>query len=363
MISKNKVLIVDDDPNSARLQERVLGSRYDVQIVASGEEALAVLPRFNPDLILLDISMPGQSGYETCRRIRCDENYRLVKILLVSGHASLEERLKGYEVGADDYVAKPFDNNELRAKIEVFMKLKRTEEIDDIKSDLLTLFSHETRTPLGGIIGISELMATDESLPEDVRAKASLIHSSGVDLHKFIEKATLLCKLKSGMSLHLSEDSLHRHLLNARRDREDLAEKRGIEMLVECPEEIALSADWQILDEVFGYLMDNAVKYTSDNSHIKATAAVDDDVCTISFSDQGAGIEQSTLDAIFDEFAVQDLMHHQRGQGLSLAIAKQVIELHSGQIAVDSEPGEGATFTLRLPADVPPPPEHSDRSA
>ncbi len=352
MPPKNRILIVDDDLGSTRLQARVLKNQYDIQTTTSGESALELIPQFRPDLILLDINMPGLSGYETCRRIREDDRHRLLKILLVSGHASLRERLKGYEVGADDYVAKPFDNNEFRAKIDVFMKLKRVEEIDNIKGDLLTLFSHETRTPLGGIIGISELMACDDSLAEDVREKATLIHNASIDLYKFIEKATLLSKLKSGMELHPSVDSLKRHLDTMMNDKLCCVEKRRVEMVLDCAEDIHLKADWPILDEVLGYVFDNAIKFTADNSKITTHAAVDNEYCTISISDQGEGIAPETIDHIFDEFAIQDIMHHQKGQGLSLAIARQIVSLHSGNISVTSEPGKGATFILKLPSNV-----------
>ena len=115
MKTQNRILIVDDDPASTRLLERVFRGRYALRMASSGEEALRVIPKFRPGLILLDIDMPGIGGYETCRRIKSDEKLSLIKVLLVSGHAKLEERLQGYEVGADDYVAKPFDNSELRA--------------------------------------------------------------------------------------------------------------------------------------------------------------------------------------------------------------------------------------------------------
>jgi signal transduction histidine kinase len=353
MQQRHRILIVDDDLSSVRLLERVLEKSYVLETAYDGQEALDAIPKFRPDLILLDIDMPGMDGYETCRRIRAEENFKLIKVLLVSGHSDLEERLRGYEVGADDYVAKPFDNSELRAKVNVFARLKRAEEIDSIKSNLLSLFSHETRTPLASIMGISELMTFDESLSEDTRARISLIYKSSIDLYRFVEKAALLSNLKNGMSLQCIEGAVRQHLVSIAQGRDLFAKEKDIDIVVDCPANITVSADWNTLDEVLGYILDNAVKYSKQGSKVTARAEADKDVCTIEIVDKGEGIDPSWLDTIFDEFAVRDLMHHQKGQGLSLAIAKQVVELHSGEIEVNSKPGEGATFTVRLPVNEP----------
>jgi len=345
----NRILIVDDDPASIKLLERVFRNRYLLKAASSGEEALSLIADFRPDLILMDIDMPGLNGYETCAKIRADELYCLTKILLVSGHSLLEERLKGYEVGADDYVAKPFDNNELRAKVEVFMKLKRVEEVDSIKSNLLSLFAHETRTPLSGIIGIAELLTLDASLPPMTLKQLSLIHSSAVELYRFVEKASLLSNLKSGMRLQYIPGSVKQHLHRVTEERLSAADRKDVHVSVDCKQDIELSADWNTLDEVLGYILDNAVKFSKAGSAVEARAARDQDMCTIEIEDHGKGIDPVWIESIFNEFSIQDIMHHQKGQGLSLAIAKQVVEMHSGEIKVSSKLGEGAVFTVRLP--------------
>jgi signal transduction histidine kinase len=345
----NKILIVDDEQSSVRLLDRVLKNKYCLQSASSGEEALLVIPEFRPDLILLDIDMQGMNGYETCRRIREDKNWGLIKILLVSGYSKVEERLKGYEVGADDYVAKPFDNSELRAKVDVFMKLKRVEEVDNIKSDLLSLFAHETRTPLAGIIGISELLAMDTSLPKDTIEHISHIYKNAVDLYRFVEKAALLSNLKNGMRLQCIAGSVKQHLARIASERDTAARQKDITVTVDCPKDIELWADWNTLDEVIGYILDNAVKFSNRGGSVMTRADMKDNFCTIEIEDHGKGIDPKWIDTVFNEFSIKDLMHHQQGQGLSLAIAKHIVELHSGEISVTGKPGEGAVFTVRLP--------------
>lgn len=124
MRSDYKILIVDDDPMNIDILMDDLEDLYTLRSAESGEEALQIIPEFRPDLILLDIMMSGIDGYEVCRRIRADKQYNAIKIILISGRAMENERQKGYAVGADDYVTKPFEVEELVEKIRVLDELK-----------------------------------------------------------------------------------------------------------------------------------------------------------------------------------------------------------------------------------------------
>lgn len=139
MDSVHKILIVDDDPINVEIFQEILEDKdYLLETADSGEQALKVIPKFKPDLILLDIMMPGIDGYEVCRRIRKNKQFKFLKIILVSGKAMVDERLEGYEAGADDYVSKPFVDEELEAKIRVFLRLKSVEEVEKVKSQALS---------------------------------------------------------------------------------------------------------------------------------------------------------------------------------------------------------------------------------
>lgn len=123
----NKILIVDDNATNLAVLEEVLAEHYSLKAAKSGEQALAVAEEFHPDLILLDVMMPGIDGYETCRRMRANANLKNVRIILVSAQVAGSKRLKGYEAGADDYVTKPFDSEELLTKVSVYLQLKRVD--------------------------------------------------------------------------------------------------------------------------------------------------------------------------------------------------------------------------------------------
>ena len=127
--TRGRILVVDDTPTNVAIMEEILEERFELATAYSGEEALDVVVDFKPDIILLDIMMPGIDGYEVCRRIRDDEALKNTKVIMVSAKALVSERLAGYEAGANDYVTKPFEEEELLAKIQVFLQLKFAEEL------------------------------------------------------------------------------------------------------------------------------------------------------------------------------------------------------------------------------------------
>ena len=121
---KKKVLIVDDHETNVAILQELLEEQYELTTARSGEESLEKIQNFDPDVVLLDIMMPSMDGYETCKQIKSNPKNDLTQIILVSARASVESRLKGYKVGADDYIVKPFDNDELLAKIKVHIRLR-----------------------------------------------------------------------------------------------------------------------------------------------------------------------------------------------------------------------------------------------
>ncbi|MBF0451069.1 MAG: response regulator [Candidatus Magnetomorum sp.] len=346
--NKFKVLIIDDDPLNLEILEEILSEKYTVHTESSGEDAIRVLPEFNPDLLLLDIMMPGIDGYEVCRRIRSMNRYSMLKIILVSGKAMLDERLEGYEAGADDYITKPFVDEELEAKVRVFLRLKRSEEIDQIKGDLLRVFSHETRTPLNGILLSTELLRSDDSMGDEAKAYIQVIEDSGRRLLEFVKKTTLLCDIKNGLTLEKNINSLDAYLQMAIKAVRKDAKARNIKIQSNSVD-VQMTADWRMLVKVFIFVIENAVKFSPPDGQVVIKTTVLDTSCEIRITDQGKGIEPEWMDKIFNEFAVRDVMHHQKGLGLSLAISKYLVEMHNGTIHAESEKSSKTSFIIRLP--------------
>jgi len=349
MISKRKILIVDDVSTNVLLIKRILESNYSIKTAESGEEALGILPGFRPDIILLDIMMPGMDGYEVCRRIRSERRYAFIKIILVSAKTLIDDRLKGYEVGADDYVTKPFVKRELLAKTNVFARLKHEEEVNQLKNDLLTLFSHETRTPLSAIIGLSDILMRNNTIGDDIKTRIDMISTKAHELLEFAEKTSILCSLKDDQQLHISTmpvDVVFQEIITSLHIQ---LKEKDVSINQDKLESIQCMADWSLMRKAFTYVFENAIKYSENNGSIEIQATIDNSQCRISIIDFGCGIPPEWIDTIFDEFAIRDIMHHKKGQGLSLAITRHILELHGGAIWVHPDQKQGAHFIMRFP--------------
>ena len=198
MEQSSKILIVDDNPVNVDLLEAILDEDYTLATAASGEEALTVVQDFQPDIVLLDIMMPGIDGYETCRRMRDMPGLQHLKIMMVSAKAMVSERLEGYEAGADDYITKPFDDAELVAKVRVYLRLKSLEEANRLKSDVLTWLGQQTITALNGLNGTLEFLMDEPAIDQAQRTELLRIaHQNSKALYPLYIKALTLGALRN----------------------------------------------------------------------------------------------------------------------------------------------------------------------
>ena len=348
-----KILIVDDEPINIKLIEEILEYEDDFQYKTSvnGTEALAILDDYKPDIIILDIMMPGMNGYEVCKKIKNNKNHRFAKVLMVSGKAMIEERLEGYEAGADDYITKPFVDDELLAKLKVFSKLKKTEEIDELKTAILQLFSHETKTPLNGILLGSQLILDTPSISDKVAEYAKLIKLSGERIHDLVRKILLLSHLRNNSQLNSVGQSVFDYLEGVvNRKCKDM--DKNCKFSIHCPVDFSLELDWKLFNEAFIAVFENAIKYSPNDGKIELSAAYNNNAVTLKVTDQGPGVKPELKDKIFDEFYSQNIENHTKGTALSLAIAKEIMSLHQGTLHVESAVGGGASFILTLPVSL-----------
>jgi len=348
-MKKAKILAVDDDAIILETYRAILESAYDVTLASSGDSALSFLaadPRV--DLILLDIVMPNIDGYETCRRIRQNGLLTDAKVIFVSAKVRVEDKLQGYEIGADDYLTKPFEGSELLAKIKVFMRLKKAEEINKLKTNFVNLLYHETRTPLTSIFGYATLLRQSPSLTSQEGYFVDQIQRCGETILSSCEKTMLLNNLKSE-NVTVERARIPMSLCFSNQRLQERSSEIQREIRVRGDEDLWLYADPKLFGIVVDTLLDNALKFAHPGTAVEVTVQSLKDRVRIEVANEGNQITSEQEEIIFSEFGVQDISHYHEGPGLSLAIARRIVEAHDGTLTVTNH-ATGTAFVIDMPS-------------
>lgn len=348
---RKRILAVDDDPTNREVIGEILGPDYELDFACDGLEALELAARRRPDLVVLDIMMPHLDGYETCARLKAADPF--VKVLLVSANALPAERLRGYQVGADDYVARPFDPYEFLAKVQVFLRLGSVEEIGQMKSNLITLLDHETRTPLAHILSSAQLLQ-DERSPESAEERRDLLRivvGGAQRLQNLFEKSMILFRQQSATEPPASRDLELGALIRSEIDR--LRTRfPGVRIRFDGSSE-AVCAEETLLRQALGTLLELAARRSPSGCPIAVRLRRLGPQLEIAVEDRGPAPDAETLDHFFDLFAVGDLEHHSETIDLDRPICASIVRRHGGTVEASVPPDGGLVCRLVLPAGVP----------
>ncbi|MEQ1834214.1 MAG: HAMP domain-containing sensor histidine kinase [Candidatus Eisenbacteria bacterium] len=345
-----RVLGVDDNPRNLTILSRTLGPGFDFSTAHSGEEALEHAAGVPPDIVLLDIMMPGIDGYETCRRLRRMPTCAAAKILLVSAKAMTSERLAGYAAGADDYVTKPFDPDELVAKVRVYSRLRTVEELDHLRSSLLTLLGHEARTPLTTIMTPLEMLRSSADMPKAQLALLDMMERGAQRLLTLIEKSQYLSQLMNGkLDFTFTPIDLAVLVTRAIAAQRSRADAHDIRISFDAQPTPLVPVDTQEFGAVLEALLDNALRFTPTGGCVQVRLAAESGHVRLSVHDEGPGVGQDKRIRLFEPFVVDDLKHHAGGLGLGLAIAHELVTAHHGKLTLEDTNGPGARFDVVLP--------------
>ncbi len=350
-----RVLGVDDNSRNLAILRRTLARDCELMTASSGEEALAMAPRFRPDIVLLDIMMPAMDGYETCRRLRAHPETASAKIILVSAKALTAERLEGYAAGADDYVVKPFDPDELSAKVRVYSKLKSVEEVDQLRGDLLTLLSHGTRTPLTTILSPLPLLLMGENLTPEQRRLLQMMESGATRLLRLIENGCFLARLRAGdLPFDAAPLDLTPVVQGACDRADEAAAARQVRVNLSVDGTPIARADASMLGQALDAVLDNAIRFSPAGGVVDVHAWSEGPLAQLSVSDNGPGIPPDHRAHVFEPLTVADVRVHSGGQGMGLAIARAIADMHGGRLWLDESATTGTTFRFELPMAVTP---------
>ncbi len=351
MERKSKILIVDDAEDTVELlKKRFRAEGYDTAEAYNGEEALDMVPEYDPDLIVLDVMMPKIDGYEVCQRLKADEKTKYIPILMLTAKGEVEHKVKGLNIGADDYMAKPFDYKELSARIRSLLSIKATHEkkVEEEKSgaleQMMEQVAHEIRNPLTSVGGFARKVFNKLPEGDPNRKYMQYIIEDVAVLESMIKQ---LIELKS-ISISMKEPSNINEVIqeSLKVFEQDFAQK-AIEVKTELREGLPLiTADSKLLKRAFCNLIKNAIEAMESGSKtMKIMSRVDGENLELRFSDTGKGIAKDKIKNIFDPMVTSKVY----GPGLGLTFALKIVQDHKGTITVESEEGKGTTFTIRFP--------------
>lgn len=333
---------------------------------ANGVEGLKVLGKNVPDLIVSDIKMPLMDGYEFVAAVRARPEWVAVPVIFLTAKDQRADIRLGKQLGADDYLTKPFEDEDLLVAISA--KLKRRSEIDAVHADtlmalkraMLGALNHEFRSPLASIVAYSELIG-DSERAVDTDAFSNFMEGlrAGVSrLARLVEDYLLLVSLQTDQA-RLDYEYRRTHLdywpgfINPLVEtyREQAAERR-VTLEVECPSDLpAVEADPVYLSNAVGRLLHNGIKFSSESGGlVRLSIAADEGWLNIRVADDGVGIRKSDLPHVFDLFVQIDRQQReQQGTGIGLTICREIVEMHGGTVSATSQLGRGSTFVIALP--------------
>jgi signal transduction histidine kinase len=406
---KADILVVDDTPENLKLLSKILtDAGYKVRPVTNGKRALDAIEINAPDLILLDILMPDMDGYEVCRILKTSETNRDIPVIFLTALNDATSQVKGFEVGALDYITKPFDEQTVLARIENQLTIKRqkselqeeliyrqqleaqlryakemAEEANRAKSVFIANMSHELRTPMNAIIGFAELMKTDPALTSDYQEYMEIIYESGQYLLSLINGILDLAKIEA-QQIDLSREtfSVNEMINHLKAIFEFKANKQNIRFVIKRDSHLPemIESDEKKLRQILINLLGNAFKFTDrgqitlrlkvvdsaenilatfanhrrDRAALRETVAQQELIMLFEVIDTGPGIAPENITKIFQPFVQTEVGKKVAGgTGLGLPISQKFAELLGGELTVSSVVGQGSSFQCYLPVMVP----------
>ena len=343
------ILIVDDTPANLLLLVRMLTQRgYKPRTVLSGKLALEAARAEPPDLILLDIAMPEMNGYEVCEQLKADEALKEIPVIFISALHETLDKVKAFRVGGVDYVTKPFQFEEVFARVQTHLQLRRLERLRD---DLTHMLIHDLRNPLAVICCFLDFLEFHEAqtLSANAQELVTVARRSAEDLLNMIASLLDVSKIGAGeMKLQREPCDLLTLLRAVVAATQPLPDNRTVTL--DAPESpFTLTLDAGLIRRVLQNLLSNALKYTPPGGDVRIVVTPSPGEVRVAVTDIGPGIAPEHQQHIFEKFGQVEDRQNRQGTGLGLTFCKLAVEAHGGRIGVESEVGHGSTFWLTLP--------------
>ncbi len=365
MTPNANILIVDDTLENLRLLASMLGQQnYEVRPVTNGRQALLAVGQDPPDLILLDISMPEMDGYEVCSRLKLDAKTKDIPVIFLTALSDFADKVKAFAAGGVDFITKPFQLEEVHARVRTHLALRRSvreleqsyarlRELEQLRDDLVHMIVHDMRSPLMVLTGHLTLLRQDGA--------GSWNDEADRDLRAAVRAAEAVRGLANDL---LDVSRLEQGKLELKRQRCELAAllrevaggigalDRERALRIDASEAVVVTCDVGLVRRVVENLLNNAVKHTPAGAGIEIALTAADGRVRVAISDEGPGVPVDMREKVFEKFGAvttrRDKRYH--SAGLGLAFCKYAIDAHGGAIGIDDHAPTGATFWFELQA-------------
>jgi len=384
MSDPSTILIVDDAPENIQILMESLSDEYRVLTATNGEKAL-VLAENSPDLILLDIMMPGMNGYEVCRILKENVKTRDIPIIFVTALVDAEDQYHGLSIGAVDYICKPFEHKIIHERIKTHLSLRdaqqqlekfnceleakvkqRTKElsaaherlrkIDETKNDFLSAISHELRTPANGIVGVGDILLNSVGDSEETKQLAGIFSESSERLLTTIDNALLFTKIQSENYIPTLDDvPIEEVVNNVCNSILPFAEKTEVKIKASEPPHINLSINEHLFSSSLISLVKTSILLAEPHSTVNIDfIAVDDSCITICIVSRGKTLSDDLIETFWEPFSYERSCSYVQRLGLEIPLAAKMIDAMSGSTSITRNDNNSMCIEVVLPTRIVP---------
>jgi two-component system sensor histidine kinase/response regulator len=374
MVTENKnagadpiILVVDDIQKNIQVVGGILNAAgFEVMPATSGAQAFERLKTQLPDLILLDFMMPDVNGIEVCKQLKSNPATKKIPVIFLTASNEMEHLVQAFQVGAVDYVTKPFQADELLARVRTHLELKkarealwhysqRLHELNDEKNEFLGIVAHDLRSPLSNIITSVNMVATDRKMERaQVDEFLGIIQTSAQHMLHLVENLMDVNAIEQGrMKIDIAPCELGELLRGVTSNYQTKARAKSQQLAISEGEgPLVAMADPHSTIQIFDNLVSNAIKYSPSGKRIDVRLLRRNGVIRCEVEDQGPGLTKDDLNKMFGKFARLSAKPTagEPSTGLGLSIVKRMVEAGGGKVWCESQPGQGAKFIVELPA-------------
>ncbi|MBI3756184.1 MAG: response regulator [Deltaproteobacteria bacterium] len=347
---KIRILIVDDDKANVKLLSAKLeADGYEMDSAYNGIEALQRVEGFNPDIILLDIMMPKMDGYEVCRRLKASEKTKYIPIVMLTARGEIEDKVLGFDIGAEEYLSKPCSLVELSARVRSLLHVRMLQtqltEMEKLAAlgRMVDGISHEVRNPLMVIGGMARRIKEKTTTDEQLQSHINLIIHQIERLERMIER---IDEFKNIQASEMKEENVNEVIIEAVNDIKDIAKAKTIDIRLSLmPAPPLLMIDKANLKKALLNILQNSIEAIAKKGEIEIkTIPYGRSYLELIIRDTGCGIKREELKNIFNPFYTSKMA----GAGLGLTIVYKVTQDHKADIAVESEEGKGTVVSIKF---------------